>query len=146
MVSGLRSAGLLLLLAAAAGAQAESFDGGAVVVHYNALSTTQLTPAVADAYGIARSPSRGLLNVAVLRKQKGTTGLPIAATIEVLAINGAGQVRRLPMRRIDEPPSIYYLGELTVAEGERISFELQVTPEGARESIRLRLQHQFFSR
>lgn len=138
------SACLMLLLATAA--RAESFDAGSVVVHYNALSTTELTPAVAEHYGIARSPSRGLLNVTVVQKVPGTTGRPIAATVQVLALNAAGQLRPLVMRRVDEPPTVYYLGELTVADLEVVSFELLVTPEGSATPIRLRLQHQFFAR
>lgn len=138
---------LTLALALAPIGQAEEFDSGAFVVHYTALSTLQLAPAVADAYGIARSPNRGLLNVAVLRHEPGRTlGTPVAAQVVVTAVNTLGQLKPLAMRRVDEPPAIYFLGELTVADQETVTFELQVTPEGAKAPIRLRLQHQFFAR
>lgn len=140
---------LAALLAAgpAAPASAEEFDGDGFVVHYTALSTLQLAPAVADAYGIARSGNRGLLNVAVLRKVPGRAlGTPVPAQVVVTAANTLGQLKPIAMRRVDEPPAIYYLGELTVADQEQVTFELQVTPEGARAPIRLRLRHQFFAR
>jgi hypothetical protein len=60
-------------------------------------------------------------------------------------VNTLGQFKPLAMRRVDEPPAIYYLGEVTVADRETVTFELQVTPEGAKAPIRLRLQHQFFA-
>lgn len=141
--------GLAALLAAlpAAEAAAEEFDAGDVVVHYTALSTTQLTPEVCAAYGIARSPNRGLLNVAVLRRVPGRElGVPVPAAVAVTAVNATGQLKPISMRRVDEPPAIYYLGEVTVADQETVTFELLVTPDGAKAPIRLRLQHQFFAR
>lgn len=127
-------------------AQAEEYDSGEFVVHYTALSTVQLTPEIADRYGIARSPHRALLNVAVLRKVPGRLGVPVPAEIGVIASNLSGQLKPVAMRRVDEPPAIYFLGELTVADAETVTFQLTVTPEGARAPIRLRLQHQFFAR
>ena len=139
---------LLAVVAAllAAPAPAEEFDADGVVVHYTALSTMQLTPAIAASYGIARSPNRGLLNVAVLRSVPGRTlGVPVPAQVVVTAANTLGQLKPIAMRRVDEPPAIYYLGEVTVADRETVRFELQVIPEGAKAPIRLRLQHQFFA-
>jgi hypothetical protein len=138
---------LLLAWLVAGPAVAEEHDDGEHVVHYTALGTMQLAPAVADAYGIVRSGNRGLLNVAVLRKVPGrATGVPVAAQVVVSAANLLGQLKPMAMRRVDEPPAIYYLGEVTVADQELVTFELQVIPEGAKTPIRLRLQHQFFAR
>lgn len=146
----MRLPALCLLTALAAttpAAVAEAFDAGDYEVHYTALSTTQITPAVAQAYGIVRSGNRGLLNVAVLRKTPGRQlGTPVAAQVMVTAVSVLGQLKPIAMRRVDEPPAIYYLGELTVADQETVTFELLVTPEGAKAPIRLRLQHQFFAR
>jgi hypothetical protein len=61
---------LLVLLAMAQPAiaqQSQSFDG--YTIHYNAINTSQLTPQIAQAYGIQRSSSRALLNITVLREQ-----------------------------------------------------------------------------
>jgi hypothetical protein len=141
-----RALAALLALGLATAAPAEEFDAGGFVVHYTALSTMQLTPSVADAYGIARSPHRGLLNVAVLRTAPGKAlGVPVPAQVVVTAVNTLGQLKPIAMRRVDEPPAIYFLGEVTVADRETVAFELQVIPEGSKAPIRLRLQHQYFA-
>ena len=142
-----RVVALALTALLAAPVPADEFDAGAYTVHYTALSTMQLSAEVASVYGIARSPNRALLNVAVLRNEPGRAfGPPVPAQIVVAAVNTLGQLKPLAMRRVDEPPAIYFLGELTVADQETVTFELQVTPEGEKAPIRLRLQHQFFAR
>lgn len=128
-------------------AAAEVHEAEGFVVHYTALSTIQLTPAIAAAYGIARSPHRGLLNVAVQRRVPGRSlGVPVGAALVVTAVNTLGQIKPIAMRRVEETPAIYFLGEVTVADQETVTFELQVIPEGSTTPIRLRLQHQFFAR
>ena len=143
-------AGLALLLALGLGttraALAEEYDAGAFVVHYSAIGTEQLTPEVAAAYGIARSPTRALLNVSVVRKVARTTGTPIAALVQVTALDQGGRYQPVTMRRVDEPPSIYYLGEFTVADGATLRFDISVLAEGEKSPVRLRLQQQFFAR
>lgn len=133
-------------LALASSAAAEEFDAGRFVVHYVVIGTAQLTPKIADAYGIARSPHRALLNVSIVRKVPGTTGTPIPAMVQVSAVNQAGEYRPIAMRRVDEPPSVYYLGEVTVADRETMSFEINVLVEGEASPVHLRLQQQFFTR
>lgn len=137
---------LALALLAARPAGAAEYDAGRFVVHYNAIGTELLAPKVAEAYGIARSPSRALLNVSVVAKQARGLGKPIPALVTVSVINQAGQFRPIAMRRVDEPPSVYYLGEVTVEDRETLSFELSVLAEGETLPVRLRLQQQFFTR
>ena len=131
---------------AAAPATAEEFDAGRFVVHYVALGTEQLSPKVAAAYGIARRPDRVLLNVTILRKVQGEPGKPITALVQASALSGDGRYRPLTMRRVDEPPAVTYLGEVTVADRETLSFEINLLIEGETAPIRLRLQQQFFTR
>lgn len=141
-------AALLLgaLWLAAQPATADEFDAGGFVVHYSAVSTMDLAPQVAATYGISRDPNRALLNVSVVRKVPGTTGRPIPALVQVTAVNQAGQLRPINLRRVEEPPSIYYLGEVTVADRETLSFDLNVLAEGESSALRLRLKQQFFTR
>ena len=146
----MRAARLLLALvsciAAAGPALGDEYDAGPFVVHYTAVGTEQLTPEVAATYGIARSPTRALLNVSVVRKVAHTTGTPIPALVMVTALDPTGRYQPVPMRRVDEPPSIYYLGEVTVSDGATMRFELTVLAEGVQAPVRLRLQQQFFAR
>ena len=63
----LASLAMLYLFQPAAFAESSSSVGD-YIVHYNAVSTEALPPAVARAYGITRSKNRGLLNISVLKK------------------------------------------------------------------------------
>ena len=74
-------------------------------VHYNAIRTDQLTPEVARAYGIERSPSRVLLNVAMLTKTPGGAAKPVDGTVSASAHNLNGQLKSLTMRRLQEGPA-----------------------------------------
>ena len=71
-------------------------------VHYNAIRTDQLTPEVARAYGIERSPDRVLLNVAMLTKTPGGAAKPVDGTVSASAHNLNGQLKSLAMRRVQE--------------------------------------------
>ena len=67
-------------------------------VHYNAIRTDQLTPEVARAYGIERSPARVLLNVAMLTKTPGGAAKPVDGTVSASAHNLTGQLTSPTMR------------------------------------------------
>ena len=125
-------------------AQAQSTDVGEYVIHYNAFTTDSLVPAVAQAYGITRSPNQVLLNVTVLKKVLGTTGKPVRAEIEAFATNLNNQMQTISMREVDDQGAFYHLGTLTVTHGETLTFRLDVTPAGSEESYPVKFQKQFY--
>ena len=127
----------------AAAEQSVAFDD--YTVHYNALTTEILQPSVARAYGITRSKSRVLLNVSVLKKVMGTTGEPVAATVTARATNLNNQLKSIDMRKADDTGGIYYLGEVSVGNGEILHFHIEVTPEGSDETRVIEFQQQFFT-
>lgn len=134
----------LALSAPLAAQPAESMvESGDIIVHYNALGTTQLTAEVARQYAITRSANRGLLNVSVQRRE-GEATPAIPASIEAAATNLNGQRRSIPVRAIREGDALYYIGEFSVSDRETLDFELRVTPEGG-EPIGIRFQQQFFA-
>jgi len=120
-------------------------DAGDYVVHFNALATAMLPAEVARAYGIVRSDSRALLNVSVVRKQQGTIGEPVAASVTVNASNLTGQLKTLSLRQIEEGDAIYYIGEVPVANRETLIFDIKVTPEGEKDPVSIRFQQQFYT-
>lgn len=123
-------------------------DVGDYLVHYNALSTDHLAPAVASAYNVVRSRNRALLNIAITRKQEGTTGVPVEARVNVDAANLSGQVKNVKMRKIaeaGEPGAIYYIAEINVADGEMLIFDVKVTPEGHEKTYTVHFRQQFFA-
>ncbi|PIQ36328.1 MAG: hypothetical protein COW59_13125 [Lysobacterales bacterium CG17_big_fil_post_rev_8_21_14_2_50_64_11] len=142
-----RIAALSLLAFAAmpsANAQHQSMvQTGDITVHYNALPTTNITADVAHQYGITRSASRALLNVAV---RKGVPGedKAVPAVVTAAATNLNGQRQELRMREVREGEAVYYLGETRIADKETLTFEITITAEGANSPLRASFQQQFF--
>ncbi len=127
----------------AAAEQSVTFDD--YTVHFNALTTEILQPGVARAHGITRSKNRVLLNVSVLKKVMGTTGEPVAATVTARATNLNNQLKNIDMRKAGDSGGIYYLGEVSVGNGEILHFHIEVTPEGSDEARVIEFQQQFFT-
>lgn len=131
--------------ATADSANATSKDFGDYVVHFNAITTDRLEPEVARTYDIARSKNRALVNISIIRKVEGTIGQPVAGKVEISANNLTGQVKNLTLRRIQEGEAIYYIGDVPVADGETLVFNLGVTPEDTTRKFAVRFSRQFFS-
>ena len=117
-------------------------DIGDHVVHFNALSTDQLSPEIASAYNIVRSKNRAMLNVSVLEE---ATNTPVEATVTVKTVNLTGQMKNVVMRKVEEQTAIYYIGETPVANRETLVFDISVTPAGATDPAELRFQRQFYT-
>jgi len=124
----------------------ESFrDFGDYVVHFNAISTTQLTPEIAREYGIVRSANRGMLNVSVIKKAPDSLGTPVMGSIFASAVNLTGQFRELEFREIREETAIYYIAEFSVANEETLIFTIDVTPMNEPSRFSVRYMKQFFA-
>ena len=124
----------------------QSQDFGDIVVHYNALNTNLIPPQVAQGYGIKRSSSRALLNVAVLKKVMDTPGSPVAATVSANGTNLTGQIREIEIRKIEDTEgAIYYIGEFPVHNLETYRFNIQVAVEGEEEPLVVKFKQQFFT-
>lgn len=122
-----------------------SFENfGEYVVHFNAQSTTMLSPDMARAAGIRRSGNRAMVNIAVLRQAGEAPGEPVRAEVLVSASNLLGQRKDVSMRELVDGEAIYYLGELSVANEEIVNFTVRVRPEGAEQAHELRFQQQFY--
>ena len=139
----LQLAAITLMLALQSTAFAENSGSvGNYIVHYNALSTESLPPAVARAYGITRSKNRGLLNISVLKKGGGYQG--VEAVIDVSATNLTGQLRNINLRKIEEQNAVYYVSEFSVADRETLDFSIKVTTAD-NQTGNFNLRQQFFT-
>ena len=69
-----------------------------------------------------------LLNVAMLEKQAGGAPVPIDGVVTVAAHNLNGQLKSLEMRRLQEGPSIYFIGEVGISGTEILVFDISATP------------------
>lgn len=126
-------------------AEISSKDFGDYVLHFNAISTDQLQPEVARAYNIVRSKNRAMLNVSIIKKEDGTTGRSVAGSVSAAAANLTGQVKNLTLRQIQENEAIYYIGDVSVANGETLIFTIDATPINESSRFSVRMQRQFFA-
>ena len=137
---------LFTLIFASPVAAQQSQDFGNYVVHYNALNTNLIPPQVAQGYGIARSSSRALLNVTVLKKVMDTPGTPVSASVKASATNLTGQLRELQIRQIDDSEgAIYYIAEFPVHNLETYRFEITVSIAGETDPLLVRFTQQFYT-
>ena len=135
----------LLIFTSQVNAQ-QSQEFGDYTVHYNALSTSLLTPKVAQSYDIQRSPSRALLNIAVLKRAEDGSDMPVRATIEINAKNLTGQRRDIEVREItDVEGAVYYIGEMRVRNLETFDYSVTIIPEGESEALEVSFRQQFFT-
>ncbi|QUN07525.1 DUF4426 domain-containing protein [Shewanella yunxiaonensis] len=94
-------------------------------IHYMALPSTFLTPAIAHNYGIERTAYTGFLNIVVQDlNQPGKPMVPVA--ISGIATNILDARFKLKFREIREGSSIYYLAECPYRDTEEIRFQLVI--------------------
>jgi len=119
-------------------------DFGEYALHFNAVTTNQLTSAIARQYGIVRSNSHVLLNVSIIRKETGTLGRSVPGRVVVSAVNLAGQPKNLTVREIRENDAVYYISEMAIANEETLIFTIDVNLDEAAEPLSVRYQRQFY--
>ena len=136
---------LALTLIAPATALAErSQTFGDIEVHFNAISTDELTPDVAKSYKLDRSKNRGLVTVAVLKKNKLGVGQPVKAEVSASATNLSAQLSSLTMREVQEGNAIYYLGDFRVSPPDTMTFSIKVKPQGESKTHNIEFKQQYF--
>jgi hypothetical protein len=119
---------------------------GDYVVHFNALATDQLTPGIAQQYGIVRSQNRAMLNVSILRQDGDASGSARAVTgsVSASAVNLNGQLKSVPLREIREEDAVYYIGEIAITNAETLIFTVDVTPINEASRFTVRFMKQFY--
>jgi len=136
---------LALTLIAPATAFAErSQVFGDIEVHYNAMSTNELTPDVARTYKLDRSKNRGLVTISVLKKNKLGIGQPVKAELTATAVNLSSQLTNITMREVQEGSAIYYLGDFRVSPPDTLKISVSVKPQGESKMLNVEFQQQFF--
>jgi hypothetical protein len=121
-----------------------SKDFGDYVLYFNALRTDQLTPQIANEYGIVRSKSRAMLNVSIHRKLPNGQTQAVTGAVSASAINLNGQLTTMTLRPIHEDVAIYYIGELPIMDGEVLIYTVDVTPSNEASRFTVRFKKQFF--
>ncbi len=122
---------LLILLASPRhghGQSDSSQDVGKYIVHYSAISTNQLLPAMARRYGINRDANHGLLNIAIEEKGGESHMVRVDVSARVGDLLGHDQVIR--MRETSEDGEIDYLGVFELNGSGTYHFSVRLTLPG----------------
>lgn len=123
-------AALLALFLPPLTAHADSQRSGDFIVYYNAISSTLITPAVAQTNDLRRGRHIGLINIAVKRGRDPASAAPVPATISGSVRNLRDQSTTLHFRAVREPGAVYYLAEFPVSGIDTLRFDLRVQPAG----------------
>ena len=120
---------------------------GDYIVRVSGLLTSDLTPEVAQSYGIVRSETRGFVNLVLLQKDAAAgTEKPVEATVTLSAANLTGQLKTTEVREVVSGDSIYYIAEVDVADREIINFDFDVRPADSSRLLQVRFTHEFYAR
>jgi hypothetical protein len=131
--------GLCLTATALAGAGHRT--EGEYQVHYAVIPTTELSPDVADTYGLVRARDRALMNIAVTRDVDGDPssvhGVPVR--IEGRRSNLL-QSHPMTFREVREGNAVYYLSTFRFQHRERWFIDLVLHIDGKPHPIELHLE------
>jgi len=132
----------LALLPFAARSQYEQTFGD-MTVHYSALSTARLLPAMAKSYGLAQSASRGLVNIAIERKAADGKTTAVRATVAGKAVSVGGDSAPLKFRELVEDGTVSYISEFPLSAPDTYTFTVTITPESAVPPYTLKFNQDF---
>ena len=134
----------VLLWLGASGALAQSKNFGSYTVHYSAVNSTFLTPAIAAQYHIVRSSRHAFLTIAVLRNNGGS-GTPVTAKLAGSKTNLMQQTDPITFHENHEGDSISYIGEFDFSNAETVRFRIDVQPEGKGDNLPLEWTTQLYT-
>jgi len=129
---------LLLISFSSFAGNVEKF--GDYVVHHNVLPTNLLLPEVARAYKIKRSKNRGMINIVVQHKGKGTQ-----AKVTGTGTNLNAQLKHLKFQEIKDGDVIYYIASFRVTNKELINFKIKVQPAGSNKTQTIKFKKEFYT-
>ncbi len=135
----------LILLFACLPLQAEQYqDFDDYRVHYNAFNSDMLAPEVAKTHGLSRSSYEAIVNITVQKKDSLGSYEPVKARVKGIAGDITGKVRKLKVKEVTEGAVVYYLAELPITDGQKLTFDITISPEGAKKSYPLKFTQQLF--
>jgi len=108
---------------------AESQTFGDYTVHYIAVNSTFISPAIAEQYGIERNRRGAFLNIAVLKNNTDGSTTPVTATVTGGKQNLLQQSGDIDFQEVREGEAIYYLGAFEFSNAELLRFTVNVQAE-----------------
>jgi hypothetical protein len=108
-------------------------------VHYIAMPSTLIDPAIAKAYQLERTKFQGLINISVLQRSDQSSQ---QVSIEGVAKNLLGQQKELTFTEVVEGKAVYYLAQLPYRNEELFNFTLQIKQGDIQQQ--LQFSHTFY--
>ncbi|MAR90781.1 MAG: DUF4426 domain-containing protein [Pseudomonadota bacterium] len=118
----------LFSVAELAAASGQYLEDDQYIVHYSAFNASMLTPQVAKAYDLNRSRQRGVLSIAVQRKQPEGPPVPVMAQLKGFTGQLGGSEIPLKFQLVEEGKAIYYLAQFLIDDGETLDFDVKIRP------------------
>ena len=135
----------LLLLFVGSLAWGESFtEDDRYIVHYNAFNSSIVTPEVAQAHGLVRSGYRGMVNITVQRKREGQLPKNVTAFLDGYVKHLNGTEIPLEFTQINEGDVVYYIGEFQIANGQPLTFDIDVKPGAGHSGFHLKFSQTLY--
>jgi len=111
-------------------------------IHYMALGSTFITPAIAKTYGIERSQYNGIINITVLdTSQQGNPA--VAVEISGIANNLLDARMDLNFKEIREGDAIYYIAQVPYRDNQEINFTIAIK-HGNKLNTALKFKQKFY--
>jgi len=93
---------------------------GNLELHAEAIPTTTLTAEAAQNYRVEPAADRGLLQVTVLKRERGAAAIP--ARVYAGAMNRNNLTISIPLREVNDGKAVYYLGEFRLTPPDELRF------------------------
>lgn len=132
---------LAMLAAGPAWGQAHEVRAGDYTLRASTVRSDMLAPVTAQAHGIERSATRGVLNVTVMKD-----GKTVPATIEAVAHNLTNRPRPVPMTQTTANGYVSHTGAYDFVHGEVLDFRIRATPLGATQPLTLEFRDRMWGK
>lgn len=114
-------------------------------VHYNAVPSAFLAPAIAQRYQIVRSKAIGVVTIAVIPLDKAASTEPVEASVEGQFNNDIEQFTTLNFRAVREGKAVYYIAPFQFTQGDMLTFHIKATPMGTGKPLAIRFAQALFN-
>lgn len=131
---------LAMLAAGPAWGQAYEVKAGDYTVRGSTVRSDMLAPVTAQAHDIERSPTRGVLNVTVMKD-----GKTVPAQIEAVANSLTNRPRPVAMTQTTANGYVSYTGVYDFVHGEVLDFRIRAQPLGATQPLVLEFRDRMWS-
>lgn len=130
---------LLLCLSMSQALANGSVEDAGVIIHYSATPSLQLTPAVAERYGIERRKNHALV---LLSPRK--DGQSVSAQAIGVARRLTGERQKLEWRSVEVAGSQDLIAEFKFLKGVQFAIDISVLAQGAPRPIEIRFLRKFY--